>query len=169
MKKIILLSTILLLNFIFHSTVKAQDNPQDVAHKNQIIALLDSIKNCYTGLPDFNFQYQMKDPVEEKHADEMTMYKLEKEKNCDAACLCHSYISYKGTDKSYLELFYITSFKPNEFVISGDTLFLEKEGSNNLAPMSMSHPDPVKLLKIKKWMEDLSKYCSAVTVEEKKK
>ena len=102
------------MNFIFHQSISAQDNT------NQIISLLDSISNSYKGLTDFTFNYQMKAPIETKHNAEMTTYKMEEEKNCEAKCLCHSYISYKGTDKSYLELFYISTFNPSDFKIAGD-------------------------------------------------
>lgn len=144
------------MNFIFYSSVSAQDNTK------QIISLLDSIKNSYNGLTDFTFNYQMKAPIETKHDAEMTTYKMEKEKNCDAECLCHSYISYKGTDKPYMELFYLYNLKPVDFRINKDTLFLEKEGHDDLKPMSMSNPDPYNLRKIKKWLEELSSYCAEV-------
>ena len=160
MKKLILISCLAILSFVFQSTIKAQDNSKE------IIALLDSIKNNYNGLPDYNFSYQVKTPVEKKHTEEMTTYKLEKEKNCDAECLCNSYISYKGPDKSYLELFYLSVLKVSEFRINGDTLFLQKNGSQGWKPMTMSHPDPIKLIRIRSWLEKLTGYCESYPLKE---
>ena len=159
MKKLVLISSFAILNFVFQSTIKAQDN------SNEIIALLDSIKNTYNGLPDYNFNYQVK-PPEEKHTEEMTSYKLDREKNCDEECICNSYVSYKGPDKSYLELFYLSALKGSEFRIIGDTLFLQKNGSQGLKPMTMSHTDPVKLIRIRSWLEKLTGYCESYPLKE---
>ena len=148
-----------MMNFIFQSTVKAQDN------KKQINALLDSIKNCYTGLTDYNFNYGIQEPKQQKSKGDTTSFLMGQEKNCDAECLCHSFIMYKGSEKPSLELFPINKLNPAEFIIKGNILFLSKYDSTD--SITMTHPDATKLLKIKMWMEQLTKYCSALSVKNK--
>ena len=146
------------MNFIFHSAAIAQDNTK------KIEAILDSIKNCYTGLSNFTFIYAMNPPqqVNNDKKDGSTSFTMEKIKDCNAECLCHSYIDYKGTDKVYMEMFYPSSLNPKEFKIKGDVLILSNDETNTSSgEISMSHPDPKKLLKIKAWLEELSMYCNS--------
>ncbi len=157
MKKIFLLSVVLMMNLFFQSTVKAQDNTP------QIIALLDSIKNCYTGLAGYSFDYGKKEPQLISETDSGTTWSFANAADCKAACLCYSNIGFKGSDKAFLRIFTISSLNPKDFYITDNILYLKTYTDDMNIPITMSHPDAIKLMKIKMWMERLAVNCSAVS------
>ena len=159
MKKVFIFSSILLLNVFFQSSLKAQDNTP------HIIALLDSIKNCYIGLDGYSFDYGKKEPKLISNTDSGTVWSFENSVDCKAYCLCHSNIGFIGPDKEYLRIFPISSLNPKDFYITENILFLKIYVDNMNVSISMSHPDATKLLKIKMWMEKLVQYCYSYSAE----
>lgn len=157
MKKFLLSSILLCSVIFFQSTLKAQDNTA------QISSLLDSIKNCYNGLEGFSFDYGKKEPKLISESDSGTIWSFENSADCKAACLCYSNIGFIGTDKEYLRIFKISSLNLKDFYIMENILYLKTYTDDVNLPITMSHPDAVKLMKIKMWMERLVVNCSSVS------
>lgn len=153
MKNIFIFSSILLLNVFFHSSLKAQDNTP------QIIALFDSIKNCYAGLEGYSFDYGKKEPQLISETDSGTTWSFENSTDCNAPCLCQSNIGFIGTDREYLRIFTIRNLNAKDFYIEDSILYLKTYTDDANLPITISHPDAVKLLKIKMWMEKLVLNC----------
>lgn len=156
MKKLFFISIVAGLPYFNLSKVEAQD------YSTQMIAILDSIKFMYADLPTYHFSYMMKSPTEKSNKNDMVIYKMDKEKNCDDSCICHSNISFKGDEKPYMIMFSLSSFDSKTFYIADSILYLKTFVDDMNIPISISHPDKEKLLKIKKWMEMLCGYCEII-------